>query len=73
VHFRRILGDLRYDLEGMLGRLGAKWLAYPEKGAPIGDIVKWFEGEVKSLPGTFAALSKNFIALALAGLLRMLL
>jgi hypothetical protein len=56
----------------VLGGLGAQCLPYPEKGALIRDIVKWFEGEVKSIPETFTQLNKNSVALALAGMLRML-
>jgi hypothetical protein len=69
VHFCQRLRDLRYELEG---ELGAQCLPYPEKGTPIGDVVTWFEGEVKSLPGTFVQANKNFVAFAIAGVLRML-
>jgi hypothetical protein len=56
----------------MLGELGTQCLAYPKKGAPIGNIVKWFKGEVKSLSGTFAQVNKNFVTVVVAGVLRML-
>jgi hypothetical protein len=60
VQHRRRLRDLLFDLELVLGELGTKCLPYPEKGSTIGDIVRWFEGEVKSLPATFTRANKNF-------------
>jgi hypothetical protein len=56
----------------MLGELGAQCLPYPENETPIGDVVTWFEGEVKSLLGTFAQANKNFACFATAGVLRLL-
>jgi hypothetical protein len=38
----------------------------------IGDIVRWFEGEVKSLPVTFARPNKNFACFAIADIFKML-
>jgi hypothetical protein len=72
VQHRRRLRDLYFDLEGVLGELGAQCLPYPGKGSTIGDIGRWFEGEVKSLPATFARANKNFACFAIAGVLRML-
>jgi hypothetical protein len=56
----------------VLGGLGAQCLPYLDKGAPLGDLVKWFEREIKSLLETFTQLNKSFVTLALAGMLRML-
>jgi hypothetical protein len=72
VHFRRSLRDLHYELEDVLSNLGARCLPYPEKGTPMRDLIKWFEGEVKSLPEVFGLVNQNFVAYALVGVLRML-
>jgi hypothetical protein len=56
----------------VLGGLGAQCLPYPAKGVAIGDLVKWFQEELKSLLEVFTQLNQNFVALALVGVLRML-
>jgi hypothetical protein len=66
------LHDLWFNLENVLGDLGVQCLPYPGKGRTIGDIVRWFDGEVKSLPATFMKANKNFACYAIAGVLRML-
>jgi hypothetical protein len=40
--------------------LGAQCLPYLGKGSTIGDIVRWFEEEVKSMSATFTKANKKF-------------
>jgi hypothetical protein len=56
----------------VLGDLGTEYLPYLGKGSTIGDIIRWFEGEVKLLPATFTKANKNVACYAIAGVLQML-
>lgn len=72
IQHRKKLHELRFNLENVLGDLGAQCLPYPRKGTMIGNIVRWFEGEVKSLSATILKCNKNFAYYTIAGVLMML-
>lgn len=51
---------------------GASCLPYSGKGITIGEIIGWFDKEIKYLPATFVKENKNFMCYAIVGVLRML-
>jgi hypothetical protein len=49
---------------------GASCLLYPRKGKAIGEIVGWFDKEIKSLTDTFTKVNRNFVCYGVVGVLR---
>jgi chromosome segregation ATPase len=69
-HHKR-LHELHVALEGALNEIGARCLSYPEKGSTIGEVVAWFEQEIRALPDAIAKANKNFLVYCLVGVLKM--
>jgi hypothetical protein len=72
VQHRKKLCELHFNLEDAMNNFGAQCPHYPRKGSTISDIVRWIDGEVKSLSAMFARAKKIFAFYAIADILRML-
>jgi hypothetical protein len=72
MHHCKKLHDLCFTLEKVVNEFGASCLPYPGKGSTIGDIIGWFDEEIKALSATFVKVNKNFACYAIVGVLRML-
>jgi hypothetical protein len=59
-------------LEGALNEIGVQCLPYPEKGSTIGEVIAWFEKDIRALPDVIVKENKNFIVYCLVGVLKML-
>jgi hypothetical protein len=66
VRHRRKLHDFRVNLEKAVNEFGVKCLSYPGKNSTIGEVVEWFDEEIKALPATIAKANKNFICYCVA-------
>jgi hypothetical protein len=69
VQHRKKLHELRYNLENAMNEFGVQCLPYPKKGSTIGDIVRWFNEEIKLMPAMFVKANKNFACYAIVGVL----
>jgi hypothetical protein len=72
VHHLKKLRGLRLNLEKAVAEFGAKCLPYPGKNSTIGNIIGWFDNEIKALPGIIAKANTNFVCYAVVGVLGML-
>jgi hypothetical protein len=55
-----------------VNEIGVWCMSYPGKGSTIGEIVEWFDKEIRALPGAITKENKNFLCYCLVGALRML-
>jgi hypothetical protein len=46
-----------------MNETGLRCLPYPGKGITVGEIVTWFDKEIKALPNAIAKTNKNFFGL----------
>lgn len=72
MHHRKKLHDFKVNLEKAVNEFGVKCLPYLEKNSTIGEVVGWFDKEIKVLSAAIAKANKNFICYCVAGVLRML-
>jgi hypothetical protein len=70
-HCKRLC-KLRGDLEKAVNEIGVWCLLYPLKNSTIGEVIMWFEKEIKVLPSTIEKANKNFLVYYLVGVLKML-
>jgi hypothetical protein len=72
VHRHKKLPDLRVNLEKAVNEIGVRCLSYPGKNTTIGEIVEWFDKEIRALPGAIFKANKSFFGYGLVGVLTML-
>jgi hypothetical protein len=72
VHHCQKLHDLRFSLEKAVNEFGASCLPYPGKSSTIGEIVGWFDEEIKMLSATIVKANKIFVFYAIIGILQMM-
>jgi hypothetical protein len=66
------LHEKRFNQEDAMNNYGVQCLPYQGKGSTIGNMVQWFDEEIKALPATFVKANKIFACYAIVGVLWML-
>jgi hypothetical protein len=60
-------------LEKAVNEIGVRCLPYPPKNSTIGEVITWFDKEIKALPSAIAKANKIFLVYYLIEVLKMLL
>jgi hypothetical protein len=72
VRHRWKLRDFQVNMEKTMNKFGVKCRPYPGKNSTIGEVVEWFDREIKALPAVIVKANKNLIFCCVAGVLWML-
>jgi hypothetical protein len=70
-HHKR-LRELCGDMEKAVNEIGVWCLSYPPKNSTIGEVITWFDKEIKALHDAIAMANKNFLVYCLIRVLKML-
>jgi hypothetical protein len=55
-----------------VNEIGVRCLPYPRRNSDIGEIIMWFNKEIRALPNTITKANKNFLVYCLVWVLKML-